>query len=334
LVWDLDNTLWNGTILENDDVSLRPNVRETIVELDKRGILHSVASKNDYDAAYDRLKALGVEDYFLYPQIGWGAKSESIARIAKSINIGIDTLAFIDDQPFERDEVQSQHPSVLCLDALDVDKILDMPQMNPEFITEDSPRRRLMYVADQQRKDEEERFDGPTDVFLASLNMTLRISPAQECDLARCSELTLRTNQLNTTGYTYDFDELRHFSTSPKHKLWVAELVDKYGSYGKIGLVLLDLEDDVWTIRLLLMSCRVMTRGVGGVIINHIRNSARASNARLVAEFISNDRNRMMYATYKFNHFNETSRDGNRVLFENDLSHVQEMPAYINLVTE
>ena len=332
LVWDLDNTLWDGVLLENDNVVLRDGIRDVITTLDQRGILHSIASRNDRDAAMAKLKSLGLDEYFLHPQIGWGAKSDSVAAVAKGLNIGIDALAFMDDQPFERDEVASAHPKVMCIDALDAFKILDMAEFNPEFITEDSPRRRAMYIADMARAEEEERFDGVADDFLASLGMVLTISPAKEADMARCSELTLRTNQLNTTGYTFDFDELKFFSESPDHLLWVAELTDKYGSYGKIGLVLIDKGETVWRIRLLLMSCRVMSRGVGGVIINHIRNMARQQGVRLIAEFVSNDRNRMMYVTYKFNHFEEIERNDNKILFENNLEQVQAMPEYLTFV--
>jgi len=332
IVWDADNTLWDGTLTEDTHVTLRAGVTDTIKELDQRGILHSIASKNDPEPVLEKLREFGIADYFLYPQIHWGTKSESIAAVAQSLNIGIDSLAFIDDQAFERDEVASVHNSVLCLEAETLPQLLKMQELKPEFITEDSPRRRLMYMSDQARNAAEARFNGPSDDFLASLGMTLTLSRAGESDLARASELTLRTNQLNTTGYTYDFDELRFFTQSADHMLLVAELEDRYGSYGKIGLVLIDTKDSLWTIRLLLMSCRVMSRGVGGVIINYLRNLARSKGVKLQAEFIANDRNRMMYATYKFNYFNEISQDGPRVLLENDLSVIQAFPAYMKLV--
>ena len=74
-------------------------------------------------------------DYFIYPQINWNSKSEAVAQIAKDINIGIDTLSFVDDQEFEREEVLFSYPEILCIDANDVDKILDMERMMPKFIT-------------------------------------------------------------------------------------------------------------------------------------------------------------------------------------------------------
>ena len=110
LVWDLDETLWSGTLIEGDDVRPRPGVPETLEALDSRGILHSIASKNDPDMALARLRELGLHDYFLYPQIGWSTKSSGIRKIAESINVGLDAIAFIDDQPFERDEVAHALP--------------------------------------------------------------------------------------------------------------------------------------------------------------------------------------------------------------------------------
>jgi len=275
VVWDLDNTLWHGVLLENDLVSLRDGVTDIIKTLDSRGILHSIASKNEYSQAMAQLEAFGLAEYFLYPQINWNSKAQNLDTIAKKINIGIDTLAFIDDQPFEREEVNFSHADVLCIDAADIDKILNLPAVNPRFLTEDSSRRRLMYLSDIERQNMENNFVGPKEEFMATLNMVLTIAPASVEDLKRSEELTVRTNQLNTTGYTYSYEELNHFRLSEHHILLVASLDDKYGTYGKIGLTLIECGIDVWTIKLLLMSCRVMYRSVGSVMNNHLRNETR-----------------------------------------------------------
>ena len=102
LVWDLDNTLWDEVLLEDRVVFLRDNVVATIEALDSRGILQSIASRNDYDSAMQQLAEFDLDEYFLYPQINWGSKASSIQTIVQSINIGMDTIAFIDDQQFER----------------------------------------------------------------------------------------------------------------------------------------------------------------------------------------------------------------------------------------
>jgi len=336
VVWDLDNTLWEGELLEDEQVVLRQQVPEIIKTLDSRGILQSIASRNDHARAIDQLRAFGLDEYFLYPQINWNSKASSIQAIAKSINIGLDAIAFVDDQPFEREEVHFTIPVVLCIDTADLDTLLDMPAMNPRFITEDSRKRRQMYLSDITRQKVEEEFTGPQEAFLATLDMAFTIAAARAEDLKRAEELTVRTNQLNTTGYTYSYEELDQFRQSDRHRLLISGLDDKFGSYGKIGLALVECQPEAWIIKLLLMSCRVMNRGVGTIMINHIMSLAKQANVRLLAEFVSNDRNRMMYVTYKFGGFKEIDRAGERVLLEHDLARIQPFPEYVkvNIVDE
>lgn len=329
LVWDLDNTLWQGILLEDDQITLREEITNIIHTLDNRGILQSIASKNDCVTAIAKLEEYGLKDYFLYPQINWNSKASSLQEIAKLLNIGLDAIAFVDDQLFEIEEVKFSLPEIFCIDADQIGNILDMSVMNPRFLTEDSQKRRLMYLSDVERQSAEKDFIGTAEEFLATLNMNFTISLAQEEDLQRAEELTLRTNQLNTTGYTYSYDELNNFRTSENHKLLVASLEDKYGSYGKIGLVLIECQADVWKIKLLLMSCRVMSRGVGTVILNYVMSLAKSNNVRLLAEFVSNNRNRMMYVSYKFAGFKEIANDNNLIILENDLTRIQPIPSYI-----
>jgi FkbH-like protein len=334
VVWDLDNTVWDGVLLEDPSVTLKPQVPEIMRALDERGILQSVASKNDHGAAMAKLRELGLEEFFLYPQINWNSKASSIEQIRKSINIGIDTVAFVDDQPFEREEVAHTHPEVLCIDTVELDGLLALPEMNPEFITEDSRIRRRMYMADIARNEAEAEYVGPTDEFLATLEMRFTIAPCSEDDLQRAEELTVRTNQLNTTGYTYSYEELNALRRSPDHLLLVASLEDRYGTYGKIGLALVEKGAEAWTLKLLLMSCRVMSRGVGTIMMNHIMMLARDAGTKFRAEFRHNGRNRMMYVTYKFGGFREVSETDGLILLEHDLEGIQPFPEYVDVRIE
>lgn len=331
VVWDLDNTLWDGVLLEDGTVTLRQDVIEVIKVLDSRGILHSIASKNDHEAVMEKLQALGLQDYFLYPQINWNAKSSSLKEIARAINIALDTFAFVDDQPFELDEVHAMLPEVLCIDTKDVLTIPQLSVMMPRFITPDSQNRRAMYLSDARRNEAEKEFQGPTDAFLAGLEMVFTIAPCTEDDLQRAEELTVRTHQLNTTGYTYSYEELNAFRLSDRHKLLVASLDDKYGSYGKIGLILIECNSNVWMIKLLLMSCRVMSRGVGTIMMNHIMNMAKEAGVHLRAEFVANNRNRMMLITYKLGGFVEVEKDGEHFVFEHNLATIQPFPSYVQV---
>jgi FkbH-like protein len=299
--------------------------------LDRRGILNSIASRNDPDLALRKLEALGLKEYFLYPEIKWNAKSASIAAISKSLNIGLDTFAFIDDQPFEREEVAFVHPQVLCIDAAELDRLLDLPRMQPRFITTESRLRRQMYQSDIVRAQAEAEFTGSNEEFLAGLHMIFTIKLAEESDLKRAEELTIRTHQLNTTGYTYSYDELDRFRQSDDHLLLVSSLDDKFGTYGTIGLALVEKGQTAWLVKLLLMSCRVMSRGVGTILMSYIMSRAKQVSVPLRAHFIPNGRNRMMYVTYKFGGFEEVAKDGDLVILENNLNQIQPFPDYVQV---
>lgn len=332
VVWDLDHTLWDGVLSEGDQVALKPGILETLQLLDARGILLSIASKNTHDDAMRTLDKLGVADYFLYPQISWNPKSDGVGKIAAALNIGIDTLVFIDDQPFERDEVGAVHPAVLCLDAGQYRALGTHPRLNPAVVSDDAGRRRQMYRADMLRKRQEEEFVGTPEAFLATLEMALTIAPAVPADLWRAEELTVRTNQLNSTGITYGMAELEAFMQSDTHRLWVCELSDRYGTYGKIGLALVERNAEADHIKLLLMSCRTASRGVGSVLLTFLMKRAAAAGRKLRADFRRTERNRQMLVTLQLGNFREIARDGDaNIVFENDLSSIQDYPPYIRL---
>lgn len=331
VVWDLDNTVWDGILLEGGDVRVRPEAAELIRTLDQRGILHSVASRNDHDAAMAAIERAGLADYFQCPQINWNPKSDSLAAVASALNIGLDALAFIDDQEFERDEVRFRYPQVLCYDAEDVASLADRPEFTPRFVTDESALRRQMYASGFERDRAEQDFAGTNEEFLATLGMVMTIAPATVGDLRRAEELTVRTNQLNSTGVTYSYAELESMLSSPRHRLLVAGLDDRYGSYGKIGLALVETGDRDWTLKLLLMSCRVMSRGVGTVLLHHVMRQANAAHARLLAEFVPTDRNRVMHITYRFAGFTEQSEQDGVVILAGPTGEVPEPPSYLRL---
>ena len=334
VIWDLDNTLWNGILAENDCVVLRKNIVDIIKSLDKRGILQSVVSKNNYGDAMGQLKKFGIDEYFIYPQIGWERKSYYVQKIINLVNIGEDTILFIDDQEFEREEVMFTLPQVRCIDADNLDNLLSVPALNPTFITPDASNRRHLYQNDIKRNKVKETFSGTEQEFLKLLDMKFTISFASKEDLQRVEELTVRTHQLNSTGYTYSYQELENFLESQNHMLLITELEDKYGTYGKIGLSLIECIGEIWTIKLLLMSCRVVSRGVGTVLLSYIMNMAKEAGKKLRAEFVHTDRNRMMYLTYKLAGFKELEERDSVSFLESDLSYTQSYPDYLKLYTK
>ena len=331
VVWDLDNTLWRGTLLEDERVELHAAAVDVIKALDERGILQSIASKNDHETAMQKLHELGLQQYFLYPQINWNSKALSIRNVAQAINIGHDAIAFIDDQPFERAEVEYSLPEVRCIDPTDLHTILDLPEFKPRFITEDSRLRRSMYISDVERRLAEDSFSGTKEEFLATLEMKFTIADARDEDFRRAEELTIRTHQLNSTGCTYSYDELKQLLAAGRHLVLIASLADKFGTYGKVGLAVVERDPETWNLKLLLMSCRVISRGVGTIMLNHITRLAKGAGVCLRAEYVPNGRNRMMYVAYKFAGFRELERRGDVVLFEHDLTRVQNPPDYVEI---
>ncbi|MFD2762602.1 HAD-IIIC family phosphatase [Micromonospora eburnea] len=331
VIWDLDNTLWDGVLLEDPQVRPRTEVLDAIRALDERGILHSIASRNDPATARAKLDELGIGDLFLHPQINWGSKAESVAAIARRLNLNPDALVFVDDQVFEREEVNSRHPTVRCFDATEAAGLPALPAFHPRFVTGESRQRRQMYRADIDRDDAAAEFTGTSEEFLATLGMVFTIAPATTEDLRRAEELTVRTHQLNTTGRTYSYTELEALQRADDHLLLLAELTDRFGSYGKIGLALVELGPTVWRLKLLLMSCRVMSRGVGTVLLNEIQRLAAEAGVRLQADFVSNDRNRMMYVTYRMGGFREVHRDGDEVVLEGPPGEAPASPPYLTV---
>lgn len=331
VVWDLDNTLWDGILLEDQEVNLKKKVIDIISELDRRGILNSIVSKNDYELAMNKLSDFGIKDYFLYPQINWNAKSINVEQIAKELNLSLDNFAFIDDQEYEREEVKKVHPEVLCLSEKLLYEVLDMEEFKPKFLTEDSKNRRLLYMSDIKRKKEEEQYQGPKQEFLRELKMIMTIKKADETDLKRVEELTLRTHQLNTTGYSYSYDELKMILDSQKYVLYVMNLEDRFGDYGKIGLCLIEKKRDCWIIKLLVFSCRVISRGLSEMFLSYICNLAKEKGVRLLAEFFVTKCNRIMYVTYKFHGFYEIKQNENEILLECKFNADFSYPPHIRL---
>ena len=300
LVWDLDNTLWQGTLVEDDEVVLSPGIRDVITTLDARGILQSVASKNDHDRAWARLEQLGVAEYFVLPVIGWGPKSESVRSIAEQLQFAITTVAFVDDQPAERAEVQYHLPQVRCYTHDQVLELPARPEFSPASATEDSRRRREMYQANFKRDAEKETFTGPDEDFLRSLELVMRIVRADERDIARVEELTLRTSQMNATGVHYSDEVLRRLCADPGHEVMVVSMADRFGPHGAVGVLLLAREPGFWRLKLLATSCRVVQFGAGTVILNWLVGQAHTAGVHLLADFRRTDRNRMMEIAYRF----------------------------------
>ena len=316
VVWDLDNTLWKGILSEGDMLRLNDGVTTILHELDDRGILSCIVSKNDHDAAMAQLQRFGIANFFVLTMINWTDKSLSIQRIAERLNLNLNTILFIDDQPFERDAVRHSLPQVRTVDVIEIGGLLDRGDLNPSLRTTEAFQRRRMYQQEIQRQDLEATFKGTSEEFLATLGLTFYVRPAVPVDLERAIELTQRTNQLNSTGYTYSFDDLMGFISDPGHQLLMAEMTDLYGSYGIIGLSLTRLDPGERRLRLLLMSCRVLSRGVGSLFLRELIAAAHSAGDSLYAEMVRTGRNRQMQMIYQMAGFTVVDRKDGRVLLK------------------
>lgn len=273
VVWDLDNTLWNGTLVETEDpmtLTLNPGIREVMEELDRRGIIQSVASKNDFEPAMEVLNHLGVAEYFLYPQISWGPKSGSVEQIAKSLNIGIDALALIDDTAFERQQVQSVWPQVRIYDVTDIDSLLAHPEFDVPA-TAESRSRRAMYRAEEQRNTLLNASHTDIVDFLRKCNLKLHIfTPTTEEEKLRCYELIVRTNQLNMSGKKYTTEEFEEVLARSDHKYFAFSCADDFGEYGIVGFGQYRVEGEVLVFTEFAMSCRVAGKFVESALFVHL----------------------------------------------------------------
>ena len=273
LVWDLDNTLWNGTLIETEDpatLELNPQVLKTMEELDRRGIIQSVASKNDFEPAMDVLRKLDIADYFLYPQISWAPKSTSMTQIAKSLNIGIDALALIDDSAFERQQVHSEWPQVRTYDVTELSGLLERTEFDVP-ITAESRQRREMYRAEEQRNTLMQAEHVDTLAFLRQCNLKLRIfSPTTEEEKLRCYELILRTNQLNMSGRKYTAEEFGEVLARSGHANFAFSCEDDFGAYGIVGFGQYRVDNGVMIFTEFAMSCRVAGKFVESALFSDL----------------------------------------------------------------
>lgn len=330
VIWDLDDTLWNGILLENAEVVPNTDILEGIRLLDSRGILQSVASKNDYSAAMAKIEELDLTQFFLFPQIGWQSKSSMVREIQKELGVRTDSLMLIDDQPFERDEVKSMFPDMQCLHPKPSDRLWSLPCLNPQIVTVDATRRRAMYLDYIRRRQAEREHVGPADSFLEALDMRLTIRVAGQADYSRAAELTQRTSQLNATGASYTEGDLRA-CVERGDRLIACDLEDRYGSYGTIGILLLELAPKRCHLKLLLVSCRVLNRGIGANLLQLLIQACRESGSALTAAFRSTGKNRAMEICYRFANFRTISSEGSLEVLANDLSTVPALPSYIQV---
>ncbi|MCG8512130.1 MAG: HAD-IIIC family phosphatase [Rhodospirillales bacterium] len=284
VAWDLDGTLWDGVIGEvgADGVTPRPEALALVKSLDERGILQTIASKNDFDKAWPKIEDLGLDEVFLYPAIHWGAKSASLREQAGELNINIDTFAFIDDSPFERAEVGAALPRVRVFDAAEVSALLSRPEFDVP-VTEVSRSRRASYLAEARRRAVGAGWRDDMDGFLRSCNMVMRIAPPGPDHGPRCLELLQRSNQFNLSGRRYSREQFETLLADPAFECLAFDLRDDFGDYGIVGFAAIENTSRGPVLMDFVMSCRVARKRVEETFLRWYADRAGRHGARSFA---------------------------------------------------
>lgn len=291
VIFDLDNTLWEGILLEGE-VVLRPGMAELFRTLDERGILISVASKNAHDDAMAKLEALGLAEYVLHQRIGWGPKSESVAQIIKAIDIGADTVLFIDDNPFERAEVSQAVAGVEVLPETVIANLAEHPRLQGA-VTPESRARRQMYREAIVREQTAEGYGDDYLAFLRDCEIHVEIRRDAADDFDRIVELVQRTNQLNFSGRKYGREEITEILRDESRERHVVACRDKFGSYGTVGFCLSGREGDAVVVEDFMLSCRVQGKFIEQALFWSLaEGQGRPPASRVVVNFKRTDRNR------------------------------------------
>lgn len=281
LLLDLDNTLWGGVIGEEglDGIELSDvkegrryyDFQQKILEIKQTGVILAVVSKNnkeDVMPVFEKKDMLLKENDFVALKLSWNRKSDSIRELAEELNIGLDSMVFIDDNPVERDEIKTVLPEVeVCVFPEDTMELEQFARNIYETffyidkLSEEDRKKTEMYHANQSRSYVRKHISDIND-FIKALEMQIIVSEAKEIHIQRVAQLTQKTNQFNTTTKRYSENEIANMIHSEDHKVFVGHVKDKYGDNGIAVVCILLLDGEKVYVDDFLMSCRVMERKV------------------------------------------------------------------------
>lgn len=289
VIFDLDNTLWDGVLIEGE-VALKAPVLSLFKNLDERGILISVASKNNEQQALDLLTELGLAEYLIHPVINWNQKSENIKWLANKISIGTDTLVFIDDSPFEREEVLTAIPDIEVLPETAIDTLLEHPRLQGGR-TAESGNRRIMYQQQAHRNEAAMDFGENYLAFLKSSGIVVNIGSVADHQRERVTELLQRTNQLNFSGTKYSRESVVELLQDAETEKHVIQCKDKYGEYGLVGFAITGRDSQKIRVHDFMLSCRVQGKLIEKAFFSYLVSKYASGKVMLDVNFVSTDRN-------------------------------------------
>ena len=319
VILDLDNTLWGGVIGDDGLSGIEigelgrghayADLQLWLKSLKQRGILLAVCSKNEEDTAKEPFisheeMVLKLSDIAIFVA-NWQDKASNIRYIQQTLNIGMDSMVFIDDNPFERELVRSMIPEI-CVPELPSDPACYLGYLQSlnlfetaSYSSEDADRTG-MYQAEAKRRESEAAF-ASLDDYLISLEMEGEALPFDEMHYPRIAQLTQRSNQFNLRTVRYTEEDIARIASDDEYVTLYYTLKDKFGDHGLVSVVILKKESpDVFFVDTWLMSCRVLKRGMEEFIINHLVSAAGKNGAKtLKAEYIPTKKNKMVEHIYE-----------------------------------
>ena len=318
VVVDLDNTLWGGVIGDDGIEGIQIGELGTghaftdlqcwLKELKNRGVLLAVCSKNNEEMARLPFEqhpemVLRLEDFAMFVA-NWEDKAANIRTIRDTLNIGLDSMVFLDDNPFERNLVRTLLPEVL-VPELPEDPALYLKYLKEENIFEtasysEEDRDRTRKYQEEARREELKGQAASFEEYLQELGMTAEAKPFEKFYYARIAQLTQRSNQFNLRTVRYSEEEICKIAEDKRYIPLYFTLKDKLGDYGLIGVVILERENKEQAfINTWLMSCRVLKRGMEEFMIDKVIEMARREGiCRVIGEYLPTAKNKMVEDLY------------------------------------
>ena len=352
LVLDLDNTLWGGIIgddgMEHIEIGHETPTAEAytafqeyVLKLKERGVILAVCSKNEEDIAKSGFNhpdsVLHVEDFVSF-HANWKPKNINLRIIAEEINIGTDSLVFIDDNPAERQLVRDTMPEVAVpeVDPVDVFSYIRAIEgagfFEPVTISEDDRKRNESYRGNIQRRSLEESMQTYDD-FLQSLEMEAEIDDFRSVYYDRIAQLTNKSNQFNLTTRRYTRADIEQMANDQHYITLYGRLRDKFGDNGLISVVIGEKIDDSLHIRLWLMSCRVLKRGMEQMMLDALAARAAADGCKeLIGYYYKTAKNKMVSDLYAVFGFEKIMQSGDDTVWRLNLAGYEKQGKYIALL--
>jgi len=322
LVLDLDDTLWGGIVGEDGIDGIRVGgaaegsflaLQRAVLDLYRRGVILAVCSKNNEDDAMAALvqqpEMLLRPEHFAAFRINWQSKAENLREIAAELNVGLDAVAFLDDNPVERSLVRAQAPEVTVIELPDDSlQFADTLRASPVFerlgLTEEDRARGRLYAEQRQRVDLQ-RSAGSLEDFYRSLTMAVEIRDVSPSSLHRAAQLTQKTNQFNLTTRRYTEQELESLLAGGS-RVYTVRVTDRFGDNGIVGVAITNQAGDTSEIDTLLLSCRVIGRTVETAMLSVIAEDAAAAGATtIVGDYIPTKKNAPARDFYRAHGFAE-----------------------------